>query len=83
MQHAGAEAMGKTAIAPWRCCRGRAGHPPRQLVIGERGNPPGVAVSARTQRSGDGKTHRRLMALGGDGGSVVVRYLDGSPKNPS
>ncbi len=41
----GAEASGKAAVAPRRCCRGIAGHHPRQSVIGERGKRLGVALS--------------------------------------
>jgi hypothetical protein len=65
--------MGRAAVAPWRCCRGKAGHPSRQSVIGERGNFFGVVVATRIQRAGGGKAHRQLMAPQGGGGSVVLR----------
>lgn len=38
------EALGRAAVAAKRCCRGKAGHHPRQSVIGERGKRPGVAL---------------------------------------
>jgi hypothetical protein len=40
------EATGKAAAYPWRGCRGRAGHRPRQPVDGERGNPSRIARPA-------------------------------------
>jgi hypothetical protein len=55
-----------------QACRGKAGHPSRQTVCGERGNRPRVA-SPPAGQAGGGKARRLLMIRVRGGGSVVVR----------
>jgi len=52
--------------------RGKAGHPSRQPVSGERGNRP-VSANPPTIQVGGGTARRLLTLMGRDGGSVVVR----------
>jgi hypothetical protein len=78
-QVARGKATGRAAVAPRRRRRGTAGHRGRQSVIGERGNPPMSPSPVCSQQDSGGKTHRRLKASGGDGGSVVLRGRESRP----
>jgi hypothetical protein len=55
-----------------QACRGKAGHPSRRTVCGERGNRSWIAFPLASQ-AGGGKARRQLMIRGWGGGSVVVR----------
>src|ERR1019366_6166942 len=65
---------GKAAAYLWRGCRGRAGHHPRRLVSGERGNHLGAALPA-------GQPGRRRAGSSSAVGPEVGRSPRSSPRS--
>jgi hypothetical protein len=73
----GGEATVKACGVPWRGCRGRAGHPSRRPVDGERGNRR-RAPSLRPARPPAGRPPS-LSGSGRGGALVVVRGRESRP----